>query len=33
VIQEDFEKALRELSSPPQRRSIGFNRPEETRSE
>jgi transitional endoplasmic reticulum ATPase len=30
VTQEDFAKALGELSSPPRRRSIGFNRPEET---
>jgi len=30
VTQEDFAKALGELSSPPRRRPIGFNRPEET---
>ena len=32
VTQEDFEKAFRELSSPPRRQPIGFNRPEEIRS-
>jgi transitional endoplasmic reticulum ATPase len=33
VIQEDFEKAFRELASTPQQRAIGFKSPEETPSE
>jgi SpoVK/Ycf46/Vps4 family AAA+-type ATPase len=33
VTQEDFEKALRELSSPPRQRPIGFSPLEETRPE
>jgi transitional endoplasmic reticulum ATPase len=33
VTQEDFEKAFRELASPPRRRPVGFNPPEETQSQ